>query len=113
MTAIANALVKAIKKELGIKSPSKVMMGIGTNTAQGYINGYTSLMNRQRASMAKASLFTPQSAYGGATGPANDQGPWANTGSSKQITQHITVNTQEIDPRKHSAELGWELAGRV
>ena len=31
----------------------------------------------------------------------------------KQITQHITVNTQEINPRRHAAELGWELANRM
>jgi len=32
---------------------------------------------------------------------------------AKTITQHITVHTQEISPRKHAAELGWELANRM
>jgi TP901 family phage tail tape measure protein len=33
-------------------------------------------------------------------------------GSGKQITQNITVNTQEIDPKSQAAKLGWEL-GKV
>jgi TP901 family phage tail tape measure protein len=32
---------------------------------------------------------------------------------SDGVTQHITINTQEIDPQKHAADLGWLLAGRV
>lgn len=38
-------------------------------------------------------------------------------GSSAPIerttTQYITINTQEIDPRIHATELGWELDGRL
>lgn len=37
------------------------------------------------------------------------------TGSSsggRSITQNLTVNTQEINPRRQAAELGWLLAGR-
>lgn len=33
--------------------------------------------------------------------------------SSSGITQNITVNTQEINPVKHAADLGWELAIRI
>lgn len=32
---------------------------------------------------------------------------------NRTINQSITVNTQEIDPRKHAAELGFELDGRL
>jgi murein DD-endopeptidase MepM/ murein hydrolase activator NlpD len=34
-------------------------------------------------------------------------------GPEKYIHQEITVHTQEIDPRRHAAEMGWELAVRV
>lgn len=32
-----------------------------------------------------------------------------NYGGGTTVVQNITVNTQEIDPRKNSAELGFEL----
>jgi TP901 family phage tail tape measure protein len=108
MTAIANALVKAIKKELGIKSPSKVMAALGVNTAQGYANGYLNHMNKQQRSMVRASMFTP-----GAPGYRTraTATPWG--GDQKTIHNQFNIKTQEIDPRKHSAELGWELQGRM
>jgi hypothetical protein len=31
----------------------------------------------------------------------------------KQVQVNQKIYTQEIDPRKHAAELGWELAGRM
>lgn len=105
MTAIANALVKQIKKELGIHSPSRVMHAIGVNTAKGYINGYTDHMNKQM------SRLTPDvwamNRYG------RSSGSYAGANYSKTYHQNITVNTQEIDPRKTSAQLGWELMGKV
>lgn len=39
MAKIAKAVVAAAKKELGVKSPSRVFMGIGDNTMAGYIAG--------------------------------------------------------------------------
>ncbi len=39
MAKIAKAVVAAAKKELGVKSPSRVFMGIGDNTMLGYIKG--------------------------------------------------------------------------
>ena len=111
METIAAALVKAIKRELGIKSPSKVFDRIGVNTAQGYVNGYMARMNRKRTEMANASRFDP--ATPGRVGfGSQEQGMFNNT-PSRVYNQHITVNTQEIDPRKQAADLGWELQGRL
>jgi TP901 family phage tail tape measure protein len=110
MTKIATALVKQIRKELGIKSPSTVMADIGRHTAQGYTNGYVKTMNRNLTGMAKASLFTPASAR---VGFGSGSSGLYNTGTSKTFNQNITVNTQEIDPRKQAAALGWELQGRL
>ena len=41
-TAMANKLIKAIKKKLGIKSPSKVMASIGSYTGEGFVKGLES-----------------------------------------------------------------------
>lgn len=48
---IVNAAIDGIKKFLGIKSPSKLMYGIGDYTVQGLVNGLTQNAN----SVAKAS----------------------------------------------------------
>lgn len=106
MTQIATALVKQIKKELGIKSPSKVFDKIGVNTAQGYINGYMKRMN-------DANLTTPMFGARARVGFGSNTAAVVNPGISRVYNQHITVNTQEIDPRKNSAELGWMLEGRL
>jgi hypothetical protein len=37
----------------------------------------------------------------------------AGAAGGKTVNQYITVNTQEINPRKHAADLGWELATRT
>jgi hypothetical protein len=112
MTKIANALVAAIKKELGIRSPSTIMASIGRNTAQGFVNGYMQTLNANKASMAQASMFTPVGPSA-ADGVAAADAATGNTGPTKIITNRITVHTQEIDPRKTAAELGWDLAGRM
>jgi TP901 family phage tail tape measure protein len=112
MTKIANALVKAIKKELGIKSPSTVFADLGINTAQGYINGYMQRMNQNMDTLQQATAFQP-------TGPGlrrtvnSANGAYAGTTTVRHYDQKITVNTHEIDPRKTAAELGWELEGRL
>jgi TP901 family phage tail tape measure protein len=115
MTAIANALVKQIKHDLGIHSPSTVFDKLGRNTGQGYINGYINQLNNAKKAMSKASAFTPANPSPGRVGAGGYTSPMVNAGTSntKQITNHINVHTQEIDPRKSAADLGWELAGRM
>jgi TP901 family phage tail tape measure protein len=110
MTAIANALVSAIKKELGIRSPSRVMQDIGVDTAQGYINGYMKNMNANMTDMTKATTFAP-AAPRVRVGMNPSYG--AGTNYTRIYDQNITVNTHEIDPRKTSVQLGWELEGRL
>lgn len=115
MQSLANALVAAIRKALGIKSPSRVFMGLGVNTAQGYIVGY-------RKEMRKAqSMHSEMLALSGSGNPArvvfgNSPGSAFTPTSGSPGPRppiNITVNTQEIDPRKNAAELGWELEGRL
>jgi len=112
MNAIAQALVKAIKKELGIKSPSRVFMELGVNTAQGYVNGYVDFMNKNLAALQTATAFQPQGAVGRvASGGVTD--PQVYPGLTRHYEQNITIHTQEINPQRHAAELGWLLESRV
>jgi len=108
MAAIATALVKQIKKELGIKSPSRVFQEIGVNTARGYINGYVDKINRERSNMANATMFSPNSTRAGFGSSS-----MAGATYQRNYDQKITINTQELDPRKQAAALGWELQGRL
>lgn len=116
MTAIANALVKAIKKALGIKSPSRVFMGLGSNTALGYLLGYGKEMRKAKNLHAEMLAITQQP-------PRSPVASWNNKGvafsppngggSVQRPPINLTVNTHEIDPRRTAAELGWELQGRI
>ncbi|QBI98119.1 tape measure protein [Microbacterium phage Fireman] len=51
---IADALVAAIKKKLGIKSPSRVLATLGEFAIQGFINGVRSLTSKAQDAMATA-----------------------------------------------------------
>jgi TP901 family phage tail tape measure protein len=112
MTNIANALVKEIKKKLGIKSPSTVFAEIGRNTALGYVNGYVKKMNESGNALSAATMFNPVP-IGNVSGTPPLLPGYSGQASSKVVNLNTTINTQEIDPRKTSAQLGWELAGMV
>lgn len=58
MDKIADSMVKAIKKKLGIKSPSREFMKVGDFSAQGLIRG----LDEMSGSVAKASSATGQAA---------------------------------------------------
>jgi TP901 family phage tail tape measure protein len=111
MTAIATALVKAIKKELGIKSPSKVFGNLGVNTALGFIGGYRRKMLAGIPGMSDLTNFAPRGrvGYGTHMRTGVDQGTTIN--KTYRIEQ--TIHTQEINPVKTAADLGWELVGRI
>lgn len=117
MNTIALAMVNTIKKALGIKSPSQVFHGLGRMISMGLIHGIRSNMDavsRAGKDLANASVYKPSiPAYSSMAGvgafssaPGNDLG-------KRNIDQHFTIYTQEIDPRKHAADLGWELGTRV
>jgi hypothetical protein len=75
MMNIAKSMEKAIKKALGIKSPSKVMQEVGHYTAEGFAVG----VEKNRAvDTAWSSLLNTGSPSGGAAAvgaPAGSQGP--------------------------------------
>lgn len=74
MRRIAKQMIRAIKKELGIKSPSKVAEGIGGYFGDGLIQGMTKkipLVNATAAGMLDASVSGGYTAYRPpAVGPA-------------------------------------------
>ena len=120
--ALANTITARVKKALGIKSPSRVLMSLGNMTGAGFAEG---LLATKKAVDNAVKAVIPSSfdaptisapVVGGNPGTGLGPGPFyggsGNSGGT-QIFQNIEVNTQEIDPVKHAADLGWELAKRV
>lgn len=65
MMNIAKAMEKSIKKALGIKSPSRVMMQVGHHTAEGFAVG---IKKNRNVDTAWASMLTTQPARGASGG---------------------------------------------
>lgn len=62
MQGIAKRMVRAIKKALKIKSPSRVMLGLGEFTGEGFAQGIAStagLVSRASDALAAAALVSP------------------------------------------------------
>ncbi|HNV18265.1 MAG TPA: phage tail tape measure protein [Rectinema sp.] len=118
ITRLGNAVVDAAKRAFNQNSPSKVFYDIGVNNVKGLINGTMSMQNAVNA--AYAGLVTAQydtagnltfGLYGNTTNSVVTGPGSSNNNDGNKID--ITVNTQEIDPVKHSADLGYELAARL
>lgn len=106
MLAIAKGMVRAIRRALGIKSPSTVFRDLGMQVPRGFAQGIRNggpLVNR---------AFDSMYGYGTPSIPIMSQPAGMGYGGSN-LHQEITINTQEIDPLRHAAELGWELSRRA
>lgn len=57
MTKLADAMVAAVKKKLGIKSPSRVMAQVGGYTVDGFVRGIEAGQPRAAAAMAGLGSF--------------------------------------------------------
>jgi TP901 family phage tail tape measure protein len=110
--------VNAAKRLLHIGSPSKVFKQFGRWVSQGFAQGITSgkhlavsaVTGVMHSSRNAAVMQLPGVANGNNRQAAPSQfGPV----DSNRPVQNFTINTQEIDPRKHAAELGWEMAVKV
>jgi TP901 family phage tail tape measure protein len=97
---LGGSTVSWFKSVLGIASPSKVFMKIGKQSMEGYIMGMRSMSPAINAQVMNATGGITTAAGIGASG------------NGTPVNQTINVETQEIDPRKHAAELGWLLGGR-
>lgn len=99
-----------------IKGPKAVdmrlLLPVGKNIMQGFMNGIES-----QIPMLKAQLQGITTQIGQIPSPQLTMSApsfAAQTPMTQQnITQNITVNTQEVDPRIHAEELGFELGNRM
>lgn len=115
---VVNDAIRAAKNLLGIKSPSKVFDFIGRMS----IAGLTGAFDKGRSAVSKAServaaaaIIDPQNFMDTvdytAVGRSTRNGSGNGSGTSIHVEQ--TINTQEIDPIKNSADLGYEIAKRL
>jgi hypothetical protein len=105
---IAKAIVRTIRRVLGIRSPSKVAIDLANNfggTTASQLAAWEGPIRRVSGRLGDAMVPTYAT-----TRPVGGQ---SSSGSVTTINQDITVNTQEIDPRRHAQQLGWELATRT
>jgi len=98
-----------------IKGPKSVdlqlLVPVGKNIMQGFMNGIES-----QIPMIKAQLQGITAQIGGLSVPTLTMPTPAFAGTpvqQKNITQNITVNTQEINPRIQAEQLGFELGDRL
>lgn len=123
MENMADALVKSLKKQLGIKSPSTVMAKLGGYAGDGWIVGIKQKLSdieRAGLDMANASIQNPirkpvlpvvlDSSHRMRTGPVYGLNRPHQDLRPTENNFNINVNTQEIDPTKHAAALGYEIA---
>lgn len=121
---LAKSAIDAAKNFFGIGSPSKVFTYFGEMNGLGLANGLGALISRVKAAgkrLAEAAVTPiesstfepvvfgmprpalPGSVSGGSSGGFGADG----------LTINQTINTQEINPVKHAADLGYELARRL
>jgi hypothetical protein len=125
---IAKSVKDSVSSALSIFSPSRVMFQLGKHTTQGFVNG---MVNRLRfVKKAANAIATAAQSGGGSGGTTTFSGPTPpsnggmppgydpppvdpGNGGGPTYQANIEVHTQEIDPKKHAAELGFELFKRV
>lgn len=90
----------------------KMLRPAGNYIMTGLINGIHDQMNNLSSTVTevnKTIMPHTNSQYGMQGSSATSTAPGQ---PQKVINNHITVNTQEVNPRKHAADLGWELSMR-
>jgi hypothetical protein len=117
MTRLANTMVAAIRHALGIHSPSKVFHLIGANLGGSLARGIRAQFRivKKAAHDLSAAATPPQPgmSFAGVGSRYGYLRPVEGDTGRPVVHQNITVNTQEIDPTRHAAQLGWQLAGRT
>lgn len=103
-TTIQNLAANAVqwfKDKLKIGSPSKVFMEMGKFSAQGYAQGIKNAMPAMKANVTNMTGDLTSPGKGGTIAPTG----------GRNVSQNITIHTQELNPRRQAAELGWLLIG--
>ena len=115
--AVAKEIIDTIKSELGIASPSKVGIALGANFGSSMAGAIASeesairnaarlLGNAAQEELIGQSQLMPLAINKGNVPLVNPQT------NATTIQQEISITTQEIDPRVHAQQLGFELAER-
>jgi len=110
---LGHKIAQAIKHELKIKSPSRVALEISRNFGGTLVKGLAAHegdLSTVSTRLARAMQPSPSSTY--TSRPvvgSNGQG----AGYTKEIHVPIYVTTNELDPRRNSQRLGWDLANRL
>jgi hypothetical protein len=110
-------IIDTIKSELGIASPSKVGIALGANFGSSMAGAIASeesairnaarlLGNAAQEELIGQSQLMPLAINKGNVPLVNPQT------NATTIQQEISITTQEIDPRVHAQQLGFELAER-
>jgi TP901 family phage tail tape measure protein len=116
-----------VKNILGIKSPSRVFAEIGKNLMVGLAGGIDNhAVHAVRAAVSAANSMSDafnnnanfvvpsMSGYAaGAVGTTGGVGGTTGGAAGNQVTVPIVINTQEINPLQHAAELGALIGTRV
>lgn len=100
ITGFGKNALQWLKDAVGAHSPSVEFMKIGKMSAQGYIKGLNATL--------PAMKNTVTAMAGNLTNAASSA-----SNGGRSVNQTINVYTNEIDPRRNSAELGWLLGGRT
>jgi len=112
VTQLGNDIYTALAKALDIRSPSHRLYYLGQMGMQGLINALRDSRTAVAAEMAALNqILIPDPL---ALSPAQyGSAGMGNQAPQQIIHQDIKITTQEIDPQKHAADLGWEFATRV
>ena len=122
ITGAVGGAVKAAKKMLGIASPSKLFMGFGEDTGEGYVRGVDAMADDVGDAMRDmvappADVATPLEAFGGsgaAATPAPSGGapaPAAPAGPS--VVFQAPVNFYGVKDAEHATDLFEDMLTRV
>jgi len=98
---VATGALHWAAEKLGIGSPSKEFMKLGVYSMEGFAQGISKGTPAIRAQVTSTTA--------GMTNAVSSSG---NEGSGRIVHQEFNITTQEIDPRRHAAELGYLLSGR-
>jgi TP901 family phage tail tape measure protein len=111
--ALARAIIRNFNNELQIASPSRVGIAGGRNYGSSVATGMMrekQTIERAARYLAYATQFTPEQGYVASQQTSQRTSFTAPPTEGKSVHQEITINTQELDPRRHGQMLGWELA---
>lgn len=115
-----NGMIGSLKKKFsditnmipGWKGPAdvdkKLLLNAGQLTMQGYADGLDKQLPMVKAKLKGLTAQVP--ALVGSARPVGSASPMA---AAPGAIQNFYITTQEIDPRKHAADLGFQIAARV